>query len=247
MRGAGTCAMVSDPLAASRPDWCIEHMFDILGGVIVACTWLPHFELRVHAAGARRSLAGPLLLVDGTVAGHPVRDASAEARAAGVVPGMTLSVALGCEPAAHVIERDAARSAAAAEVIVQRLESIGCAVQPLEAGRAMFAVDPLEMLYGGRGKVASAVMRSLTPRPSSLITRPIPEAYRPRIGMGGNPFTAWVAARMASPGSCRTIDAPESASVLAPMSLSLLPADDRFLELMGARGQARQVDSKVPQ
>ena len=57
-----------------------------------------------------------------------------------------------------------------------------------------------------------------------------------RLGVGPNPFVAWVAARHAAAGGHVAIDADEAARVLAGMPISLLPMDLRMSQLLDALG-----------
>jgi len=115
------------------------------------------------------------------------------------------------------------RVALAAERFLVRLEQLGAAVHPIEPGRAMFEVEPLLLMHGGRDSLFARV-------------REMYSAPDLRLGLGPNPFVAWVAAQHAHAGGHVAITAVEAPRVLADMPLDLVPADDRTLRLLNALG-----------
>lgn len=189
---------------------------------VVACCWLPSFPLRVVAHG-RADLATPVALASESEAHPVVLDCTDAARGFGVQPGMLVSRAMGCCGSLQVLGCDVPRVETAAERFVQRLESWGAAVQPMEPGRAFFDAAPLERLYGGLPRVFERLLGSF-------------QGGEVRIGAGPNPFVAWVATRHAAPGSWLRVEPGEARRMLERMPLTLLPARAELFKLLHALG-----------
>ncbi|MBC7645254.1 MAG: hypothetical protein H7123_09010 [Thermoleophilia bacterium] len=190
--------------------------------ITICCAWLPHFALRV-LAHQRVDLSRPVAISSSGDVYPVVIDCSDAARADGVVPGMLVSRALGCSNGLEVLDNDAERVALAAERFLMRLEQLGAAVHPIEPGRAMFEVEPLLLMHGGLSSLLTCVRKMYS-------------APDLRLGLGPNPFVAWVAAQHAHAGGHVAIVAAEAPRVLADMPLDLVPADDRTLRLLHALG-----------
>ncbi len=189
---------------------------------MIICVWLPQFALRVSVP-RQGDLVRPLALVS-TLDAHPVvRCCTSAAQQHGVASGMLVSRALGCCAQLEVLACDDELVARSALQFVVRLESTGAAVEPVAPGRAHFDAAPLMRMHGGLAGVLAAVRRVF--RTSQL-----------RLGVGPNPFVAWVAARHAAAGGHVAIDADEAARVLAGMPISLLPMDLRMSQLLDALG-----------
>lgn len=197
---------------------------------MIVCAWLPHFALRVIAHRQGRGLDEALAVASAASAHPVVLDCTAAARADGVVPGMLVSRALGCCATLGVLDHDDARVEEAAERFLVRLEALGAAVQQVQPGRAFFDAAPLGRLCGGLEGVLARVHDAF----ARVSTGASPLDLR--LGAAPSPFVAWVAARYARPGGHLAIEAGETRGRLAGMPLELLPADDRFLELMHALG-----------
>jgi nucleotidyltransferase/DNA polymerase involved in DNA repair len=191
-------------------------------GPVIACCWLPSFPLRVLAHG-RADLATPVALASESEAHPVVLDCTDAARGFGVEPGMLVSRAMGCCAALQVMGCDVPRVEAAAERFVQRLESFGAAVQPMEPGRAFFDAAPLERLYGGLPGVFAKLLAAF-------------HGGEVRIGAGPNPFVAWVATRHAPAGAWLRVAPEETRRMLERMPLSLLPAGPELIKLLHALG-----------
>ena len=188
----------------------------------MACCWLPGFALRVVAHG-RAELGAPVVLASDAEAHPVVLDCSDAARDHGVEPGMLVARAMGCCGVLQVLSCDVPRVEAAADRFVQRLEAHGAAVQPMEPGRAFFEVGPLLRLYGGLPAVLERLLGAFA-------------SHDVRIGVGPNPFVAWVAARHAEPGRWVRVASGEARALLGRMPLELLPAGADLLRLLRALG-----------
>jgi len=141
---------------------------------MVACVYLPHFELVVAAAGAQRgaslgrqTLAGRALAVapipggerpgGGTARGRRpawvgaaarIGEVSGAAEAQGVRRGMALGEALARCPELALVPADPLGVAEAWERELGVLESIGAAVEPASPGVAYFEARPLRAVHG---------------------------------------------------------------------------------------------------
>lgn len=191
-------------------------------GPVIACCWLPSFPLRVLAHG-RADLATPLALASDAEAHPIVLDCTDAAREHGVEAGMLVSRAMGCCASLQVLACDVQRVEQAAERFVQRLEVHGCAVQPMEPGRAFFDAAPLARMYGGVRGVMERLLAAF-------------RAHDVRIGAGPNPFVAQVAARHAPAGGWLRVTASEARRMLERMPLELLPVEADTVRLLHALG-----------
>jgi DNA polymerase-4/protein ImuB len=194
--------------------------------VSIACIVIPHFALRV-ALLERPELDGAPLVLGPVQGGRPiVCDATPEAAAHGIRPGLSLREAIALSPDALIIAPHPVRENAAAERVVLGLETLSPAVE-IDSGRpGCYAVDltGLERLLGPPRIAAERLLAT------------VPALLRPRAGVAPNKFAARVAAHRASAGAVRVIDAATIPAFLAsaPVSLLPLPADKRRrLERLG--------------
>jgi protein ImuB len=147
---------------------------------MVACVYLPRFELVVAAGGAQaltgRALAiAPLLGVE-----QRVGEVSGAAEACGVRRGMALGEALARCPELVLLPGDPVRIAEAWEATLGTLESIGAAVEDARPGLAYFDTRALHGIYGSETATIAAARRALE-RPA-------------RVGAGPTRFCALAAA-----------------------------------------------------
>lgn len=194
----------------------------------IACIAVPHFALRV-ALLERPELDGAPLILGPVQGGRPVvTDASPEAAAHGVRPGLGLREAIALSPDAVVLTPHPLRESAAAERIVTGLESLSPSVELDPERPGFYAVDltGLDRLIGPPRLTAERLLAT------------VPTILRPRAGVAPTRFAARVAAHYARAGSVQVIDAATMAAFLAraPVSLLPLPLDKRRrLERLGLR------------
>ena len=100
---------------------------------------------------------------------------------------MRLTEALALCPGLALLPPDPIAVETAGEALLQRLEAIGAAVEPVAPGCALFAVAPIERLHGG---LAGVLRRAAAIVPATL---------RPRLGAAPGRFPALAAARRARP------------------------------------------------
>ncbi|MSW83531.1 MAG: hypothetical protein F2832_02115 [Actinobacteria bacterium] len=116
---------------------------------MVVCVLLPRFELAI-AAGGRAALAqGPMALAPESGREQAVGEVSQAAEALGIHPGMRLGEALARAPRLALIPPDPVGVADAWERVLQRLETVGAAVESERAGEACFEAAGLRRLHGG--------------------------------------------------------------------------------------------------
>jgi protein ImuB len=191
--------------------------------VIVAIV-IPRFPLLIALLAARRPIDAPVAL--GPQPGDPqlVGLCTAAAEAEGVAPGLRVGEALARCPSLELVTPDPDGVARAGEEAAQRLEAMGAAIEPLEAGAWCFASDGLERLYGGLEAVLARARAAL------------PVGADGRIGAAPSRFAALQAAREAAPRRPLVVRPHEVAGFLAPLPASRLPLDERALTALADLG-----------
>lgn len=194
----------------------------------IACIVIPHFALRV-ALLERPELDGAPLVLGPAQGGRPlVSDATPEAMAHGVRPGLGLREAIALSPDAVILAPHPVRESAAAERVVMGLETLSPAVEIDLDQPGCYAVDltGLERLLGPPHLAAERLLAT------------VPAILRSRGGVAPNKFAARVAAHQAIAGTVQVVDAAAMPAFLATAPVSLLPlaADKRRrLERLGLR------------
>ena len=147
---------------------------------MIVCALIPRLSLS-SALGNRRELIGrPVALAPEPGGPQVVGEASGAAEAFGIRAGMRLAEALSRCPGLVLVPADPVRAEAVWEDFLQRLESIGAAVEPAGPGEAFFATEPLRAVCGGPEAVLGRARRALRP--------PV------RLGAGPNRLCAHAAA-----------------------------------------------------
>jgi protein ImuB len=180
---------------------------------MLAALLVPRFAFAVTArrqGGIDPAVAAALGPEPGSqpIIGEP----SAAAEAAGVRAGMRLTEALALCPGLALLPPDPIAVETAGETLLQRLEAIGAAVEPVAPGCALFAVGPIERLYGG----LQGVLRTAA--------GVVPAALRPRLGAAPGRFPALAAARRARSGRPLVLRPDAVREALAPLPVTSLSA-----------------------
>jgi protein ImuB len=116
---------------------------------MVVCVLYPRFEL-LAALGDRRALISePAALAPEAGREQVVGEVSAPAEAYGIVRGMRLGEAMSRCPALRLIPPDPEGVRSLWNVVLDRLEAIGAAVESDEPGAAFFESAGIEGLHGG--------------------------------------------------------------------------------------------------
>ncbi len=196
----------------------------------VACVSVPHFALRV-ALLERPDLDGAPLVLGTPPGSRPlVLDATPEAAARGIRPGLGLREVPALCPDATILPPHPAREAAAADRVLAGLATLSPAVEPDAERPGCWYVDlrGSERLLGPAAVAAEGLLAT------------VPPLFRPRVGVGPGKFAARVAAASAGAGQVRVApdDGDGVAAFLAPAPVALLPLPPetvRRLERLGLR------------
>src|SRR3954471_6741785 len=129
--------------------------------VTVVAVLLPRFELAV-AAGRREELLGaPAALAPEPGREQLIGEVSTAAEAFGVRAGLRIGEALARCPGLVLVPPDPVGVADAWEKVLERLESVGAAVESQAPGLAFFDAAGLARLHGGRaGSDPAAALRA---------------------------------------------------------------------------------------
>jgi len=156
---------------------------------MVVCVLLKRLPLIAALGGARRDLIGqPVALAPEPGREQRVGEVSPAAEAFGIVPGMRVGEALSRCPDLSLMPADPEATRDYWTAMLDRLESLGAAVESDDPGVAYLETRGLERLHGGHLEgVLAAVRRSL---PSAV-----------RLGAASSRFAAYAAAMHAREAS----------------------------------------------
>lgn len=194
----------------------------------IACLRIPHFALRVALLDRPELDGAPLVLGPAPGGRAIVADATPEAAACGIRPGLGLREIVALCPDAMVLPPHPLREAMAFDRILTDLETLSPVVAPdLElAGCCYVDLRGLERRLGSPAEAAARLLAA------------VPPVLRPRVGVAPNRFVARVAAERAAPGGVLAIDPAHLASFLAEEPTTCLPLPPeglRRLERLGLR------------
>lgn len=194
----------------------------------VACISIPHFALRVAVLEQPELDGTPLVLAPPPGARPVVIDATPEAAARGIRPGVGLREVPALCPAALILPPHPRREANALNTIMLALEQWSPLVEADADQAGCFYVDlnGLDRRWGAPEHAAQHLLRAVSP------------VLRPRIGVAPGKFAARIAAGAAAPGGHVMLEPSTTADFLAkaPVTwLPLSPAKLRQLERLGVR------------
>ena len=154
---------------------------------MVLCVLLKRLPLIAALGGTRRELMGePVALAPEPGREQRVGEVSPAAEAFGIVPGMRVGEALSRCPDLRLVPADPEATRGYWNAVLDRLESLGAAVESDDPGVAYFETSGIERLHGGHLEgVLTAVRRAL---PASV-----------RLGAAPCRFAAYAAAVHARP------------------------------------------------
>jgi DNA polymerase-4 len=182
------------------------------------CVLLPHFPWRCEV---RRNpdLAGkPALVVQSRdVAGSPklVFDFSPEMD--DLQPGMPLQSALARHGQAALLPADIPLYRVAFNGILDALENISPLVEEADLGGAYIDIDGMHLIYPDDKDIIAAVREV------------VPEAFAPQMGIAGNKFLAYLAARRSPPGGHQVFSG-DVAPLLKDLPCVVLPVSLKSLD-----------------
>jgi protein ImuB len=150
--------------------------------VMVVCVLLKRLPLIAALGGARRDLMGePVALAPEPGREQRAGDVSPAAEAFGIAPGMRVGEALSRCPDLRLVPADPEATRGYWNAVLDRIESLGAAVESDDPGTAYFETRGIERLHGGHIEgVLTALRRSL---PASV-----------RLGAAPCRFAAYAAA-----------------------------------------------------
>jgi DNA polymerase-4 len=183
----------------------------------VACLYIHHLATTAELQRQPALKGKPVIISTGT--DRTVLDASRS----DLKPGMPLSAAISRYKDATVLEADMAYYEKVFEQVVSALETRGAEVEPATLGLAYLNVKGLAPLYGGDNRLMAALLNA------------IPSYLGPRLGLGPNKFTAYVAAVTSSAGSVvRAADC--IGTYLTEFSVDFLPVPWRIRDRLHSFG-----------
>ena len=188
----------------------------------IACLVVPALALACELVERPQLQGCPVAMTDD--AGLRVAQITPEAGRRSVRPGQTLREATALCPQIAIVEPHPARHRRVADALRDALSSVSPIVEQAEPGAVFADLSGLDLLYPQPGAVEQAILQAAPP------------ALPARVGVAGERFTAYVAARSASPQQFLRISSGESAGFLAPKPvgwLSLTPDDRERLRLFG--------------
>jgi protein ImuB len=194
---------------------------------MIACIAIPAFALRA-VLRRRPELAGEQVALAPAAGEQPlIGPVNATAEQAGARPGMRLSEALATCPLLQLAEQDPAAVEEEWERILRRLEGVGFAVEPVEAGCAYVETRGVERLAGGLQETLRRALDAVGP------------AWEPRVGAAAQRFAALAAASVAAPNRALIVDDQRTELFLEPLPLDLLPLAPERREELSSLGVKR--------
>ena len=199
-------------------------MTPYLSASSIACVLVPHFGLRVALLDQSQLDGQPLILNSPSGERPRVADASPEATARGIHPGMSLREALALCPEAIAITPDPAHQTRVWEQQLSHLDGLSPRVEAAALGTAYLDLRGSARSLGSPAIAAEQILNAISP------------ALRPRIGIAPGKFAALAAARSARPGGSRIVTAAELATFLAALPADWLPLPPEQLTLLRRLG-----------
>ncbi len=215
----GSSAAPTPGIGAYRPESRTQ------GSRLALCLWLPTFELRLELARTPALDSTSVALLDaGQGSKRTIWQISERAASAGVMPGMTVSKAVGLCPSLTLLEPDPAHYDAAMAEMLEALSGLSPVVEPAGRGRVFVGMDGLGRLYGSPRRQINHAFRALF----QVFPRPLVAATR--AGWTAGKFGAWVAAVSAEPGRPTIVAPNELTSFLSRCPVTALPVSPLTIE-----------------
>ena len=181
----------------------------------IACLVVPSLALACELVERPQLQGRPVALTD--EAGLRVAQITPEAGRRSVRPGQTLREATALCPQIAILEPHPARHRRVADALCEALGGVSPIVEQAEPGTVFADLSGLDLLYPQPGDVEQAILRAAPQTPPA------------RVGVAGERFTAYVAARSAPRQRFLRVPPGESAAFLADKPVAWLPftTDDR--------------------
>ena len=174
----------------------------------IPCVLVPHLRARLELARRPELADRAGVIVDRS--GREAVVVDHLPAVSGSLLGMTLRQARSFAPGAVVIDADESHYRREFERILCALEQVSDRVEGAELGVAYVGLDG-------------------APAMSEELLRAVPEHFKPRIGVGPNKFSSFVAARARRSSGATTVPR-DAAAFLAPHSIELLPCPSDLID-----------------
>jgi DNA polymerase-4/protein ImuB len=135
----------------------------------------------------------------------------------GLQPGMPLQQALARHGQAALLPADTPCYRTAFNEILDALENISPLVEEADLGGAYVGIDGLHLIYPDDSAIIAAVREA------------VPGVFSPRMGIAGNKFLAYLAARRSPPGGHQVLSS-DTATLLKDIPCDVLPVSLKSLE-----------------
>jgi DNA polymerase-4 len=174
----------------------------------ILCVLLPHFSWRCEARRNPEIKDKPAVVTYADGSHRRVLDSSPELD--GLQRDMTLQEALARHGDAELLHADIPYYRSVFNEILTALEQCSPLVEGTELGCAYVGVDGLHLIYPDDTALLQAIREAVT------------EAFTPQIGIAGNKFLAYLAARRSPPGGHRVLSG-DVAAFLRKLPCDVLP------------------------
>ena len=181
------------------------------------CVLLPHFPWRCEVRRNPNLEGRPALVVhakDASGSQKLVLDYSPELD--GLQPDMPLQPALARHGDAGLLQADIPCYRAAFNGILDALETISPLVEEADLGCAYIGIDGLQLIYPDDSAIIAAVREA------------VPKVFSPRMGIAGNKFLAYLAARRGPPGGHQVLTG-DIVTFLKDLPCDVLPVSVKSL------------------
>ncbi|MEX2196468.1 MAG: DNA polymerase Y family protein [Thermoleophilaceae bacterium] len=178
---------------------------------MIVCVLILRFSLRGALGGAGLPVGEPAALAPEAGREQSIGEVSQAAEGFGVAPGMRVGEAIARCPGLRLIPPDPEGVRTLWAKTLDRLESVGAAVESDAAGTAFFEAQGLRGIHGGSLEGVLAATRRALEKPA------------PRLGAAPSRFCAYAAARANRPRKgARVVRTTEAPGFLAPLPVALL-------------------------
>jgi DNA polymerase-4 len=179
----------------------------------ILCILLPHFPLMCEVREQPDIQGRPAVVTRAEGSQKLVLDFSPGLE--GLQPGMTLQQALARYGEVRLLHADMPRYWSVFEGILDALEERSPLVEGTELGRIYIGLDGLQLIYPDDDALTAAMRGA------------VPDIFSPLMGIAGNKFLAYLAARRCPSGGCQVLPAADAAAFLRDLPDDVLPVPVR--------------------
>ncbi|MCC6749238.1 MAG: DNA polymerase Y family protein [Deltaproteobacteria bacterium] len=191
-----------------------------------ACIWIPRFELAARLRESPELRGQPVILADAAATRARVLEATPEAEAAGLQPGLSMVTARALCPEAVIVPPDAAFLRAARKEVLAALYAFAEGVGRDEQGAFFLSLAGCERLHPDEKVLGEKLARTVRAL-----------GYEGRVAIAGSALAAWSVARAGAEGAPATVIPPgEDRASLAALPLEALPMPEGMARLLGLLG-----------